>query len=168
METWELVPYKSVGPICFTDIKEDIVKKLGKPERCFEKKGYSYQRLIFADYFVEISTETKKCGYVCPSDPEKCKVMYGKINLNDLNHKKTLKELFKNGIEIYGDFSSFPIYVIKELGISIVTAEHSYKVSTKTELEIRLELSGLEIFSNECFPELSNDDILITCEDQIL
>ncbi len=168
MKNWELIPFKSIGPIDFNDTKDDIVKKLGKPERYLAKKGYSYQRLIFADYFVEISTETQKCGYVCPGNPEKCKVMYGKINLNDLNHKKTLKKLFKNGIEIYGDFSSFPIYVIKELGISIVTAEHSYKVPTKTELEIRLELSGLEIFSNECFPELSNDDILITREDQII
>ena len=160
MKIWKLIPYESVGPICFTDTVDDIIKKLGEPEKFYDNKECLSQRLIFADYFIDISQNTQKCCYVVPGDPEKYEIMYQEINLNTLDYKKIVKELYHKGHTIYGDFSSFPIYVDKDIGVSFVTHE--------SDIDDVMELDGLEIFSNECFPKLCPDDVLITSENQII
>ena len=111
-------------------------------------------------------TENNKNIYSISPKPNKpCKILYDKVNLNVLNYEKVVKELFRKGHEIYGNFSSFPIYTNKNIGIIFITHE-SY-------VDNVFELDGLGIWSQEAMPDFNDkslcpDDILITREDQII
>ena len=154
MQTWELIPYKSVGPIDFKDTKEDIIKKLGNPE-AISRKG---DCLIYDNFLIQLTENNKNIYSISPNPNKPCKILYDKINLNVLEHEKVVKELFRKGHEIYGNFSSFPIYTNKNIGIIFITHE-SY-------VDDVFELDCLGIMTND--KDLYYTDILITREDQII
>ena len=154
METWELIPFKSVGPICFTDTKEDIIKKLGKPE-AISRKG---DCLIYDDFLIQLTENNKNIYSISPNPNKSCKILYDKVNLNVLEYKKIVKKLFRKGHKIYGDFSSFPIYTNKDIGTIFITHE--------SDMDGILELDCLGIMTSD--KDLYYADILITSEDQII
>ena len=160
MDPWELVPFKSVGPIRFFDTREDIIKKLGKPKNfsgkcdCLTYEGF----LIFL-------SENGRIEDFLLSPIKNIVVKYKEIHLNYLNYKKIVKTLFIQNHEIYGNFSSLPGYIDKNLGVGFITHESGFNET--------IELSSLQIFSQEAMPDFNDkslcpDDILITSEDQII
>ena len=160
MQTWELIPYKSVGPICFTDTREDIIKKLGEPKEISRTGEF----LTYDDFLICLSEDGNVEDFlVMPAKNTtiKCK----KIHLNNLDYKRIVKDLFIQSHKIYGNFSSFPGYIDKDFGIGFITHE--------SDLGELLTLSSLQIFSRKAMPDFNDkklcpDDILITREDQII
>ena len=164
METWELVPFKSIGEICFTDTKEDIISKFGEPKRVLPGDKYIGESFDFYWGGIVFSKETKNVYSVMPTISS-CEILYKGLNLNISDYKKIVKELFLKGHEIYGNFSSLPEYVDKNLGIGFITHE--------SNIGDVIELDGLGIWSQEAMPDFNDkslcpDDILITREDQII
>lgn len=161
MEIFKLEPYKSVGPICFTDTVDDIIKKLGEPKEISRTGEF----LIYENFLIEISLINQNVYSVSLCNYDQCKICYEGINLNVLDYKKVVKELFHKNHTIYGNFSSFPEYVDKNAGVIFVTHE--------TDIDNTLELECLGIWSLEAMPDfndknLCQDDVLITSEDQII
>ena len=78
MQTWELIPYKSVGPICFTDTREDIIKKLGEPKEISRTGEF----LTYDNFLFTLSLDNQNVYSISPNDPDKCKILYEGLNLN--------------------------------------------------------------------------------------
>lgn len=160
MENWRLIPFKSVGPIDFNNTKEDVIKKLGEPEY-ITKNG---EFLTYEDFSICLSEKEEiedfRVGAV-----KNITILYEGLILNVLDYKQIVKELFRKGHEIYGDYSSFPMYVDKDIGVGFVTHE--------SNTDDTIELEGLQILSREAMPDFNDkklcpDDILITNEKQII
>ena len=160
MKKLHLIPFQSVGSICFNDTKEDIINKLGG------LKGISRDgKCLYSEYYLIKMNDRGTIYSLCPDDPENCEILYEGLNLNALDYKQIIKELFRKKHEIYGDFSSSPMYIDKNIGVGFVTHE--------SDIGEDFELEALEIASQEAMPDFNDktlcpDDILITREDQII
>ena len=85
MENWDLIPFKSVGPIFFTDTREDIINKFGEPKRILSENKYTGESFDFYWGDICFSKKTKEVYVVTPSDQNKCKILYEGLNLNVLD-----------------------------------------------------------------------------------
>ena len=154
MASWELVPYKSVGPICFTDTKEDIVKKLdGLRTVSLQGDCLAYKGVLF-----DFSEDDNIFRVVLGSTDEGIELQYKSMILNRLDYQFSLNALFRQNYDIYRNYS-YLSYFVKALGI--------YFIPTEDPID-SLILSGIEMGPIESFPELSNEDILISHKEQII